>query len=139
MTGVPVSRLHGCREMPFHVRNQLPPPSGYELFFDFGKVVEVAVRIRKSGRQLIKAQCEITCCPLVFQTVLLVILQTAPSLPPRVSLRWSRLTELIVQQASDTGVRGGQLHSAGQTLPTSTQASVTLTKTIGNQSQGCCD
>lgn len=90
VTGVPVARFHGYREMPFEVRNQLPPPGGYELLFDFCKVVEVAVRIRESGRQLIKAPGEIIRCPLVFQTVPLGILQTAPNLSLRVSLLRSR-------------------------------------------------
>ncbi|KOU65677.1 hypothetical protein ADK96_16620 [Streptomyces sp. IGB124] len=108
MTGVPVARFHGCREMPFQVRNQLPPPGGYELLFDFCKVVEVAVRIRESGRQLIKVQGEIIRCPLVFQTVPLMMLQPVPS-PLRVSQLRCRLTERIVQQASDSGVRGSQL------------------------------
>ncbi|MYV73374.1 DUF2716 domain-containing protein [Streptomyces sp. SID1046] len=58
--------------MPFQVRNQLLPPGGYELLFDVCKVVEVAVGIRESGRQLIKAQGEIIRCPSVFQSVLLV-------------------------------------------------------------------
>ncbi|MFD3675639.1 hypothetical protein [Streptomyces sp. NPDC058613] len=85
MTGVPVARFHGCREVPLHVRNQLPPAGGHELLLDLGKVIEVAVRVCEPGRQLIKAQEEVTRCPLIFHFVLLVMLQTVPSLPQRAS------------------------------------------------------
>ncbi|WP_187285100.1 hypothetical protein [Streptomyces sp. OR43] len=64
MTGIPVARFPCCREMPFQVRNQLPPPGGHELLFDCCKLVEVAVLIRESGRRLTKARGEVIRCPL---------------------------------------------------------------------------